>query len=201
MSSSLARPPADLSFAELFATWLPDAFARARAAGAKAPDVVVSVVLDGAGGGAWTLRVAGGALTVSDGADAAALITLRQPVSDFRAAVWGEGNMGSLLPQQLDLAAAITGEVKLPTAALQQVKGTLNLDLPGFVGRTWKAAITFGGAAEPSATVTVDVPTLEELRSGALPPAQAFFAGRIAVTGDVPWLMQIGMSFAAGGLM
>lgn len=199
--SSVARPPADLSCADLFTTWLPDVFARARAAGAKAPDITVNVVLDGNDGGSWTLRVAGGALTVTNGADASALVTLRQPVADFRAAVWGEGNMDSLLPQQLDLAAAITGEVKLPTAALAQVKGTLHVDIPGFQGRTWKASVTFGGAADPSATVTVDVPTLQELRAGTLPPAQAFFAGRIAVTGDVPWLMQIGMNLAAGGMM
>lgn len=213
--STVARPPADLSCAALFSTWLPDVFARARAAGARAPDVVVSVILDGAPvspgpsatsphvgdrGGAWTLRVAGGELTVGDGADPSALVTLRQPVADFRALVWGEGNMGSLLPQQLDLTAALTGEVRLPTAALAQVKGTLHLEVPGFAGRTWKASLTFGGAAEPSATVTADVSTLEQLRSGALPPAQAFFAGKIAVTGDVPWLMQIGMSLAAGGI-
>jgi len=201
MSSSLARPPADLSCAELFSTWFPDAFARAKAAGAKAPDVVMSVVLDGDGGGAWTLRVAGGALTVTSAADPAALVTLHQPVADFRAAVWGEGKMDSLLPAQLDLAAAITGEVPLPTAALTQVNGTLHLAVPGFAGRTWKIGITFGGATDPNATVTVDVPTLQELSSGALPPAQAFFAGKIAVTGDVPWLMQIGMSLAAGGMM
>jgi hypothetical protein len=201
MPSSVVRPPADLSCAELFATWLPDVFARARASGATPPDVVVAVVLEGDAGGSWTLRVAGGALTVSDGADAAALVTLRQPVADFRAAVWGEGDVASLLPQQLDLTAAITGETTIPTAALQQVKGTLHIEVPGFAGRTWKASLSFGGAAEPSATVTVDVPTLAELRAGTLPPAQAFFAGRIAVTGDVPWLMQVGMSFAAGGIM
>ncbi|MBZ0231880.1 MAG: SCP2 sterol-binding domain-containing protein [Deltaproteobacteria bacterium] len=198
---SIVRPPADLSCADLFATWLPETFARARAAGARAPDVVVAVVLDGDGGGEWTLRVAGGQLTVADGSDASAVITLRQSVADFRAAVWGEGEVGALVPPQLDLTAAITGETKLPLGALGQVKGTLNVEIPGFAGRTWKAAVAFGGAAAPSATVTVDVPTLEELRSGALQPAQAFFAGKIAVTGDVPWLMQVGMSVAAGGLM
>jgi hypothetical protein len=199
-SASVARPPAGLSCAELFSTWLPDAFARAKAAGARAPDVVAGVILDGDGGGAWTLRVAGGTLTVADGAAPGALITLRQPVADFRAAVWGEGDAGSLVPEQLDLTAAITGQSNLPVAALAQVKGTLHVEIPGFQGRTWKAAITFGGAAEPNAAVTVDVPTLEELRAGTLPPAQAFFAGRIAVTGDVPWLMQVGMSLA-GGMM
>jgi len=199
MSSSIARPPASLSCADLFATWLPDAFARARAAGAKAPDVVISVVLDGKGGGAWTLRVAGGSLTVTDGADPASLVVVRQPVADFRAAIWGEGNLDSLLPPQLDLAAAITGEVQLPVAALAQVKGTLHLDVPDFAGRSWQVAFMFGGAAEPSATVTADLPTLEQLRSGALAPAEAFFTGKIRVAGDVPWLMQIGLSF--GGMM
>lgn len=197
---SIVRPPAELSCADLFATWLPETFARARATGARAPDVVIAVELDGDGGGAWTLRVAGGELAVADGADAAAVITLRQSVADFRAAVWGEGEVGALVPPQLDLTAAITGETKLPLGALAQVKGTLHVEIPGFAGRTWKAAVAFGAAA-PSATVTVDVPTLEELRSGALQPAQAFFAGKIAVTGDVPWLMQVGMSVAAGGLL
>lgn len=200
--ASLARPPVDLSTADLFATWLPDAFARARAAGATPPDVTLAVILDGPGGaggpGAWTLRVAGGALTIHDGADAAALITLRQPEADFRAVVWGEGAQASLLPPEIDLAAALTGQARLPTAALAQVKGTLRLELPGFAGRTFVAAVTLGGAAAPTATVTVDMATLAELRAGTLPPAQAFFAGRIAVTGDVPWLMQVGMGL--GGL-
>lgn len=190
-----------MSCAELFSTWLPETFVRAQAAGARAPDLAATVVLDGDGGGAWALRVAGGKLTVAEGSDPGALVTLRQPVADFRAAVWGEGTAGSLLPEQLDLTAAITGQSNLPLAALAQVKGTLHVEIPGFQGRTWKTAVTFNGAAEPSATVTVDVPTLEELRAGTLPPAQAFFAGRIAVTGDVPWLMQVGMTLAAGGMM
>jgi putative sterol carrier protein len=198
--SSVARPPHDLTVAQLFGSWLPDAFDKAVAAGAKPPDAVVSVVLDGDGGGEWTLRTAGGKLAVSEGTDAAALVTIRQSVADFRAAVWGEGEMASLLPEELDLTKAITGETKLPTAALGQVKGTLDVVVPGFAGRTWKASLTFGGAATPKATVTADMATLEQLRAGTLPPAQAFFAGKIAVTDDVPWLMQIAMNLAAGGL-
>jgi hypothetical protein len=198
--SSVARPPHDLSCAQLFGSWLPDAFDKAVAAGAKPPDAVISVVLDGDDGGAWTLRVAGGKLAVSQGADTAALVTLRQSVADFRAAVWGEGEMASLLPEELDLTKAITGQTKLPTAALGQVKGTLDVVVPGFAGRSWKASLTFGGAATPKATVTADMATLEQLRAGTLPPAQAFFAGKIAITDDVPWLMQIAMSLAAGGL-
>jgi hypothetical protein len=198
---SLARPPATLSCADLFSTWLPDAFERAKAEGAKAPDIVVAVALDGKGGGAWTLRVAGGALTVTTGADAAAQLTLRQPVADFRAAIWGEGAMPPLLPAEFDVAAAVTGQVQLPINALAQMNGTLHLDVPDFNGRTWKLSLTVGGAAEPSASVTADLATLEQLRSGALQPTDAFFTGKIRVAGDVPWLMQIGMSFAAGGMM
>jgi hypothetical protein len=198
--SSLARPPHDLSCAQLFGSWLPDAFDRAVAAGAKPPDAVVSVILDGDDGGMWTLRVADGKLSVTQGADTAAMVTLRQSVADFRAAVWGEGDMASLLPEELDLTKAITGQTKLPTAALGQVKGTLDVVVPGFAGREWKASLTFGGAPTPKATVTADMQTLEQLRAGTLPPAQAFFAGKIAVTDDVPWLMQIAMSLAAGGI-
>jgi hypothetical protein len=198
--SSVVRPPHDLTCAQLFGSWLPDAFAKAVAAGATPPDTVVSVILDGEEGGAWTLVTRGGKLAVSEGADAAALVTIRQSVADFRAAVWGEGEMASLLPEELDLTKAITGQTKLPTAALGQVKGTLDVVVPGFAGRTWKASLTFGGADTPKATVTADMETIEQLRAGTLPPAQAFFAGKIAITDDVPWLMQIAMSLAAGGL-
>lgn len=200
MSATLSRPPADLSVADLFASWLPDAFARAKAAGGNPPDASIAVTLDGDGGGAWTLRVAGGALTVSPGADAAATIALRQSVADFRAAIWGEGGAEPLLPAQFDLTAAITGQAKVPTAALASVKGTLGFDIPGFAGRTWTANLTFGGASAPSARVSVDVPTLGKLRDGTLQPAAAFFSSAIAISGDVPWLMQVGMSLAAGGL-
>lgn len=197
---SLRHPPIELSCADLFATWLPEAFARARAAGVSPPDAVIAVRLDGDGGGAWTVRVQGGALAVTDGADPTAALLLVQTVADFRAVVWGEGDAAALLPPQLDLTAAITGQHRLPVAALAQVRGTLRVEIPGFAGRTWAAAVTFGGAAAPAATVSIDVPTLEAVRAGTLPMAQAFFAGKIAVTGDVPWLMQTGMSLAGSGL-
>jgi hypothetical protein len=198
---SLARPPADLSCADLLTTWLPDAFEKARAAGARAPDITVALVLDGKGGGAWTLRVAGGGLTVTNSADPAAHITVRQPVADFRAAIWGEGTMAPLLPADFDVAAAVTGEAKLPIAALGQMKGTLHLEIPDFAGRTFKVSATFGGGAEPSASVTADVATLEQMRAGTLQPAEAFFTGKIRVAGDVPWLMQVGLSLAGGNMM
>ncbi len=198
--STVSRPPDSLTLAELFTRWLPEAFESARTAGARAPDATIAVELSGEGGGGWTLRVAGGALTVTDGADAAAPIALRQSAQDFRAALWGEGGRPSLVPPQIELTAVVTGQARLPTAALASVKGTLRVEIPGFSGRTWSAEITLGGARTPNATVTVDVPTLEAMRAGTLAPAQAFFAGKIAVTGDVPWLMQVGMSFAAGGL-
>lgn len=201
----LARPPAALSCAELFTTWLPEAFARARAAGAQPPDARLRVELAGDGGGAWLVTVAGGELAIARGgvdagADADAAIVLRQSVADFRAAIWGEDDHEPLIPPELDLTAAITGQSRVPTAALAQVRGTLAIEIAGFGHRTWSLAVALGGAATPAATVAFDLPTLAALRAGTLPVAQAFFAGKIAVTGDVPWLMQVGMSLAAGGL-
>jgi len=141
MSTSVSRPPAETPLAELFTTWLPGAFARAIAAGAKPRDAVVSV----------------------------------------------------------DLAGALTG-TRLPAADLAQVKGALRLEVPGFAGRTWAVTVVLGGADQPAATVSADLPTLAALRDGTLPPAQALFGGKIAMTGDVAWLMQVGMGFAGSGL-
>lgn len=197
MASTVARPPETITLAELFKTWLPQTFMEAVAAGAKPPDATLAVTLTGDGGGAWTVRVASGGLTVGDGADPAAPIALTQTAADFRAAIWGEAGKPSMVPPQLDLTAVVTGQVKVPTAALAHIKGTLRLELPGFNGRTWAVAVTLGGAAEPSATVSADLPTLEQIRSGQLAPANAFFSGKIAITGDVPWLMQVGMGFAS----
>ena len=199
-SASFARPPAGLPLDELFTVWLPSAFAQAQAAGAAPPDLRISVTLDGDGGGAWTLAVSGKNLTVTSGAERNAPIALHQTAADFRAALWGEGGTDALVPPQLDLTAAITGQSKLPLDALANVRGVLRAEIPGFAGRTWAATFTFAGAPSPTATVSVDTATLDELRRGTLPPAQAFFAGRIAISGDVAWLMQVGMNLAAGGL-
>jgi hypothetical protein len=197
MSATVSRPPDSITLAELFQTWLPQTFAQARTAGAAPPDVTIAVTLTGDGGGAWTLRVANGALTVDDGADAKAPIALKQSAADFRAALWGEGGKPSMVPPQMDLSAVVTGQVKVPTAALAMIKGTLRVEIPSFSGRTWAADITLGGATSPSATVSADLETLEQLRNGSLAPANAFFSGKIAITGDVPWLMQVGMGFAS----
>lgn len=199
MSATVARPPASISLPELFKTWLPQTFASARAAGAAPPEATIAVTLTGDGGGAWTLRVAGGELTVDDGADAAAPMALRQAAADFRAALWGEDGRPSMVPPQFDLTAVVTGQVKLPTAALALVKGTLRVEIPGFGGRTWSVELTLGGATSPSATVSADLETLEQLRAGTLAPANAFFSGKIAISGDVPWLMQVGMGFSGLG--
>ena len=200
--SSLSRPSPTLSTAELFTSWLPAAFVQARAAGAAPPDAVVVVELSGADGGAWTLRVAGGALAVTAGTEAGAALVLRQSVADFRAAIWGEGEVPPLLPEEVDLAEALAGQAKVPFAQLAAVAGTLVLEIPEVAGRTWTLALCAGGAAAPSATVRLDLPTIAALRAGTLPVSTAFFSGKIAVTGDVPWLMQVGMSLAAslGGM-
>ncbi len=198
--SSLSRPPSTLSCAELFTTWLPAAFAQARAAGATPPDVMIAIELAGDGGGAWTLVVTGGALEVNPGADPAAVITLRQSAADLRAAIWGEGDVPPLLPAEVDLGQALAGQNSLPLGALAQARGTLVVEVPGFAGRTWSAVIAIGGATTPSATVRAELETLDALRRGELGPSQAFFTGKIAISGDVAWLMQVGMSLAAGGM-
>ena len=108
MSATVSRPPESITLPELFKTWLPQTFAQARTAGATPPDATIAVTLTGDGGGAWTLRVAGGALTVDDGADAKAPIALKQSAADFRAALWGEGGKPSMVPPQMEMEIETT---------------------------------------------------------------------------------------------
>lgn len=196
--ATLARPPADITPKDFFETWLPREHARLVAEGAPTPpDVVACVRLDGEGGGAWTLTLAGGQLSVTgqDGqAGATPDIIIEQSVEDWRAVTAGAPGDGPDL--SLPEGASLDGWLTNPALhqALQTVKGTLRFEIPGFHGRTFAAAITFQGAAEPQATISIDMETISAMRAGTLPPAQAFFSGKILMSGDTAFAMQIGMA-------
>jgi hypothetical protein len=196
---AMTRPPADIAPGTFFEQWLPAEYARL-GSGATPPDSAVVVHLDGDGGGAWTLRVQGGALTGKPGAADAADLVLRQTVADWRAAVCGEDGAPDILPDNVNPMRALAGAGS-PAAQqmLQSLSGTLVFQVSGFAGRTWAIRVSFKGAASPEATIALDADTMQQMRSGALPPPQAYFAGKIQITGDVNFAMQLGMAMMARG--
>jgi hypothetical protein len=187
------RPPTDSSPAEFFESWLPAQYEQVASELQRTPpDAIICVELSGEGGGAWTLSLSGGKLGVTATASDAANITLRQSVDDWRAVTLGARDAQA----PASLGASIDKLLTSPALSqlLSNVKGTLRFAIPGFQGRDFATEISFQGAAEPHATITVDADTLDQIRSGALAPAQAFFANKIQISGDAGFAMQVGMT-------
>lgn len=187
-------PPSDISPAEFFESWLPAEYQRTSSAlTSKPPNAVIGIELSGEGGGAWTLTLEDGALTVTAAAADNANIALRQSVEDWRTITIHAASQGA------DPAAAASIDRLLTSPGLAQlvesVKGSMRFCVPGLGGRDFSAELVFGGASAPQATVTVSADTLEQIRSGALPAPQAYFTGLIQVEGDPTLFMTVGMAF------
>ena len=186
-------PPSDIAPAEFFETWLPAEYRRMRADLPAPPDAVIHIALSGEGGGAWTLSLSGGELSVAAGAPDNANIAIRQSVEDWRLVTVQAAEHGP------DPAAGATIEKLLTGPALGQVldtvSGTIRFEVPGLAGRDFATEITFSGAAEPSSTITVSADVLEQIRSGALAAPAAYFSGQIQIAGDPTLAMQVGMAF------
>jgi hypothetical protein len=197
--ANLNRPPADITPKDFFETWLPREYDRLAAEGApRPPDLVACVRLSGDGGGVWTITLAGGQLSVAE-KDVAQEgrtpdVAIEQSVADWRAITAGTPGDGPDL--SVPDGASLDSWLVNPALhqVLQTVKGTLRFEIPGFQGRTFAVSITFRGAAEPQATISIDMDTITAMRDGTLPPVQAFFGGKILMTGDSAFAMQIGMA-------
>src|SRR5690606_39157497 len=86
---------ADITPREFFETWLPGEYERLLAEGApKSPELVACVRLSGDGGGAWTLRLSGGSLSVAAADTAEAEVMVEHSVDDWRALTVGPLSAG-----------------------------------------------------------------------------------------------------------
>jgi hypothetical protein len=187
------RPPPGIAPAVFFETWLPAAAAEMmRPVASDAP--VVQIHLSGPGGGAWRvqlgdegLRVAAVAPGPRPRANDDLEVMLRQTVADFAAAFARDPDLPELLPASwsaLDLLFLDARDVAL----VRQMGGRILLEVTGQRRRRWALDAAFGkeglAAGRPRATVQIDGPTYDGLRTGTLAPMQALLAGKIKVDGD-----------------
>jgi len=198
MKTKLNRPPADIGAAEFFETWLPGEFARVLATGALTatpPDNKVAVELSGDDGGAWTLVMAGGQLSVEQGGAGDAAITLSGSTQDFRALMGGEQGEHQLLPDSdegVDLNLLVVD--KATQEIIDGVSGKINVQITGFNGRDWSLGASFKGASEPEATISIPADVYKQITEGTLAAPQAYFSGQIQMTGDATFAMQLVMA-------
>jgi len=196
-------PPADISPTELFETWLPAEAARLRAAhpDAPAPDVSADITVSGEGGGTWRLASRGSELSVTAGPEGTADLGVELSVDVLRAVLDPDsglvprdaaGSAGTAPPIDLMIAGPLVEQART-------LAGRLTFRLTGFRGSDLSLALTFGGATTPDSTISVGADVVEQIRSGALPPAQAYFSGQILIEGDPAFAMQVAMSMMAAG--
>jgi predicted lipid carrier protein YhbT len=75
--------------------------------------------------------------------------------------------------------------------------GAFAFEVTEFNGRTWRLLALFGGAgagAEPDATIRTDAQTYSEILARKLSAPEAYFSGRITISGDAGRGMQVGLA-------
>lgn len=188
------RPPPDITVAELFEHWLPDAFA---ATGQRAPagTPILRVSISGTGGGTWQLHADGVSLSVGPAGREPPDIWIRQSVADLRVALGtADPDLPVLLPEGLstrDLLFAEASDVEL----VKQISGRLAFEIEGRRRRRWCVDIGFGkagvSAGRPRTTIRLDGTTFEGVRAGTIAPMQVLLDGRLKVEGDRALAMQL----------
>ena len=194
------RPPRDITPETFFSDWLLSEYKQLReAAGGAAtpPNTTIGVNLDGDGGGEWTLTLADGELSSASGLSGDADVTLVQSVNDWRALMCGEEGAPDLVPANANPMDALLAADQATHDLLTDVVGCINLKMSGFGGRDWQLQVMFKNATEPEATFAVDAETYGQMLDGSLPAPQAYFAGKIAITGDTSFAMQLAMAAMA----
>jgi SCP-2 sterol transfer family len=193
------RPPRDIDAARFFTEWLPREFATEFGPGKRrATDITVAVHLEGDGGGQWILDVRDGQLATRspDAPGPTPLVTMRQPVDDWRALAVGESGPIDLAPAHaspLDVLFVDPSSRQI----MSSVKGTIRFEVTGYNGRTWWMVVKFGPqpeAVQPDATISVDAETYSKMLARKMAPPEAYFSGKIKLAGDTALAMQLGMA-------
>ena len=195
------RPPKDITPAAFFAEWLPAEFATAfgsagsSAAGGGAVDLTIRVALEGDAGGKWDLELRGGKLgVVPGGGSAEPEVTVMQTVADWKAIAVGESGAVDLAPPQASPMDILFLDPS-SRQVLKTVKGTIRFEVTGYNGRTWSLTVKLGPqpvVTPASATISVDAESYAGMLARTLSPPQAFFTGKVKLSGDVGLAMQLG---------
>jgi putative sterol carrier protein len=176
-----------------------------RLANAKTADVQAQIELTGGDGGVFTLHVTGGALNTREGAADSPTVHTKQSVDDFYEMLEGGVGLGFNL---VEMAAAHEEErIKHSTEfarifapiLLTQVQGagaTISFSISDRPDddEDWNVTVGLGGAPsdKPTCAINVKQADYEALAQGKMQPQQAFFAGKLKITGDLSILMRFG---------
>ena len=158
--------------------------------------MTVAVLLQGQGGGEWLLDVDEGQLRIRGPGESGPMpqVLMRQTTEDWRAAAVGEGDSIVAPPEAspLDVLFVDPGSRQM----LQSVRGTVRFEIHGYNDRTWWMQVKFGPQPEPiepEAVMSIDAIDYAAILNRSLSPTEAYFAGKIRLTGNIAVAMQLGM--------
>lgn len=176
--------PDTITPAQFFEVLLPMGFA-AQQADPPSPDVTLQYHVEGEGGGAWTVRIESGKMSVSAG-QVEAPLTVTLHIEAFRDAVLGRNGaaLSLVVPE---------GRAGRPENAqrMQALKGTMALELAREGADPFKLEMRFNNAAQPRTTMKMKIADYIAMQAGRLNGQEAFMSGKLRVEGDLPFLMQI----------
>ena len=194
---ALRHLPADLTPTALVSAIEAALPARAELSIAAEERAVIHVV--GEGGGDFVVRVEGDRLRFGAGSDPAPALQVTVSVGDLSALAAGSVRDAVLARAPrlvLDVPAkAPPAAVRLRLDALRSVRGDLQLVIGEADGVQRKVTLTLGPATPrpeaPTATITVATSTLAAIAAGESTVPAAFFAGQIAMDGDLALVMDL----------
>ncbi len=166
--------------------------------GMKTVKGTIDIVVQGdEGEQRYHLNVSEGLMSADDEASQAPFMTLLHDLDSFAVL---ERESGDSILGFLGALAGMQDEMKLTSQRIQNLgglDGSMLFALTGDGGFEMRAH--FGQSPvpdEPSCTIRIDGAVYQELRSGELPPQDAFLSGKIQVEGD----MQMGMQLALAAM-
>ena len=166
--------------------------------GMKTVKGTIAIVVEGdAGEQRYHLNVSEGKMSADAEAAQAPFMTLLHDLDSFAVL---ERESGDSILGFLGALAGMKDEMKLTSQRIQNLgglDGCMLFELTGEGG--FKMRAHFGQSPvpdAPSCTIRIDGEVYQELRSGELPPQDAFLGGKIQVEGD----MQMGMQLALAAM-
>lgn len=171
--------------AAYFTELVPQQYAAALAARpeiGQQPPMTAVVEITGDGGGSFSLRSEGGQLEALEGMQIESPnLRVVMPYADWQVlAASGSSDTFVDFVQR--------GKVQV----VQNLKGTVNLELTRDDGSLWHSTMVFGNQAEPVLTMMMTKEDYDAMLSGELNGQMAFLTGKLKFEGSLPLLMQIG---------
>ena len=207
--------PADVTPKSFYEELLPRFFqenrARAQSAAPQASQInaAIRAVVEGEGGGTWTLRLSGGDFAVTANGEGDAVVTFVQTREDWQVTI--NRGLGALLTKIGSWGSAPPApptpgkpSMNLTPAKIERIKAmkvVMKIEITGFEGRSLRLAMLTGASQDgvaPAANITMTAADFNDMVAGKLPIQQAMMGGKVKLTGPGgPFAMQLGLVLMA----